>query len=168
LLVGDGAAHTIFEVTPQGAVSVFLGPHAGIRKPESLAFDPEGNLYIADNEQQIVYRRDRDGRLQTWITGRDGLTQPESICFQEGALYITDDEAGKLYRYVPETGLTTVMVLAGRLKNVQGIASGPGGSLLLTVQDLAHARSLILQLVPTRSLTQGREPTRTHSTVAHR
>ncbi len=149
LIVGDGEAHAIFEVTRQGEVSVFLGPEAGISKPESLVFDGAENLYIADNRENIVYRLDRDHKLQTLITARDGLTQPESICYHDGNLYITDDEAGKLYCYTPRDGLRTLAVFAGRLKYVQGITVGPEGSLLITVQDPKHKQGLILKVART-------------------
>ena len=145
LLVGDGVAHAIFDIAPDGRVSVFLGPEAGIQKPESLVFDGQGNLYIADNVLNVVFRLDKSGELRKLITARDGLTQPESLCFQGDALYITDDEAGKLYRYTPSEGLKTLAVFAGQLKNLQGITAGPEGSLLLTVQDLRHHPGLIIQ-----------------------
>ena len=148
LLVGDGERHTIFRVTRAGEVSVFLGPQAGIDKPESLAFDPEGNLYIADNRQNRVYRLDKKQCLTRLLTERDGLTHPESLCWQDGALYITDDEAGKFYRYTPGEGLQILAVFAGALKNLQGIAPGPAGSLLVTVQDLKKQLGLLLEIVP--------------------
>jgi hypothetical protein len=37
---------------------------------------------------------DKSGELRTLLTARDGLTQPESLCYLQGALYITDDKAG--------------------------------------------------------------------------
>ena len=53
--MGDGVAHAIFDIAPDGRVSVFLGPEAGIQKPESLVFDGQGNLYIAA-DGVAVYR----------------------------------------------------------------------------------------------------------------
>ena len=92
------------------------------------------------------YRLDRDHKLHKLVTAKDGLIHPESICYRDGALYITDDEAGKLYCYTPRDGLRTVAVFAGRLKYVQGITVGSSGSLLITVQDLKHKQGLILKI----------------------
>lgn len=147
LLVGDGLSHSIFEVTRQGEVSLLVGPEAGIVKPESLTFDPEGNLYIADNQQNVVFRlNNNDHCLERLVTPNQEPFHPESICFCGGALYITDDESGKLYRFTSQDGLKVVAVFAGRLKNVQGIAPGPDESLLVTVQDLKSRRGLILKI----------------------
>lgn len=148
LLVGDGVAHVVFRVTRSGDVSVFLGPEAGIDKPESMVYDPAGNLYIADNRRNIVYQLDREGRLRKLISGVDGPIQPESLCYQNASLFITDNQAGKLYRFTPGEGLATVLMFAGSLKNLQGIAAGPNGSVLVTVQDLKRRHGLLLQVMP--------------------
>jgi hypothetical protein len=110
-----------------------------IAKPESFAFDAAGNLYIADNEEDILYLVTADGRLRRPIARREGFS-PESLHFSGGVLFITDSANGKLHRYSPEDGLTTFAVFAGELANVQGITSDDAGSLYVSVQSDLKAR----------------------------
>lgn len=117
-----------------------------IAKPESMAFDEAGNLYVADNEANILYVFTKDRRLHRPVAGREGFS-PESLHFANGALLITDSRHGKLHRYTPQDGLETVAVLAGELANVQGVTSDPRGNIYLSVQtDLKAQRGTILRL----------------------
>jgi sugar lactone lactonase YvrE len=148
LLVGDPPNRRVMKVAPSGAVSIFLGPERGITKPESFAFDGRGNLYIADNEDDVLYLLSADGKLHRTLAGLKGFS-PESLHFAGGTLFITDSRHGKLFRYTPEDGLSVVAVLAGRFRNVQGIASDERGSLYLSVQsDLKAGEGYILRLYP--------------------
>jgi sugar lactone lactonase YvrE len=147
LLVGGGEAGRIAAVSPQGAARLLP---LRIAKPESFAFDDAGNLYIADNEDDVLYLVTADGRLRRPIAQRDGFS-PESLHFAGGALFITDSANGKLHRYAPSDGLTTLAVFAGELANVQGISSDEAGNLYLSVQsDLKARRGYILRLNRTR------------------
>lgn len=146
LLVSDREGRRILAVAPDGRLSVLVGPEAGIAKPESLAFDGGGSLYIADNSDDILYLLTSDGRLHRPIAGRDGFS-PESIAFAGGALFITDSEHGALFRYSPEDGLEPIALFSGALSNVQGIAADPAGNLYVSVQaDLEAGRSYVLRL----------------------
>jgi sugar lactone lactonase YvrE len=143
MLIGGGNPGRIVLLSADGRASTLP---LRISKPESMAFDEAGNLYIADNEADILYLRTRDGRLHRPISDRDAFS-PETLHFSGGALFITDSRHGKLHRYTPEDGLTTVAVLAGELANVQGITSDPAGNLYLSVQsDLKARRGTILRL----------------------
>jgi sugar lactone lactonase YvrE len=143
LLVGGGEAGRIAAVSPQGK-AVLLPLR--IAKPESFAFDAAGNLYIADNEEDVLYLVTADGRLRRPIAQREGFS-PETLHFSGGVLFVTDSANGKLHRYSPEDGLTTFAVFAGELANLQGITSDDAGSLYVSVQsDLKGGRGYILRL----------------------
>lgn len=144
LLVGDGRLHRIYHVTRDGAVSLAL--EGAVSKPESMAFDEQGDLYIADNVAQKVYRLDQRQQLHVLLSAKDGLVSPESLAYSRGALYLTDPQAGKIHRYTPATGLQTVAVLAGKLKNVQGIAVDEQGTIWVTIQDLKRRTGMILRI----------------------
>jgi DNA-binding beta-propeller fold protein YncE len=117
-----------------------------IAKPESMAFDAVGNLYIADNEADILYLLTRDGRLHRTLAGREGFS-PETLHFAGGALLITDSRNGKLHRYTPEDGISTLAVFAGDLGNVQGVTSDPAGNIYLSLQtDLKAHKGLVVRL----------------------
>ena len=146
LLIGDGRGRRVLAVAPDGGVAVLLGPDAEIAKPESFAFDGRGNLYIADNEEDVLYLLGADGRLHRPIAARRGFS-PESIVHSGGALYITDSRHGALYRYTPEDGLVAIALFGGDLRNLQGVTADPAGNLYLSVQaDLDAGRGYVLRL----------------------
>ena len=143
ILIGGGEAGRILMLGRDGSVRPL---RLRISKPESMAFDGEGNLYIADNDADILYLLTPQGRLHRPIATQDGFS-PETLHFSHGALLITDSRNGKLHRYTPEDGLSTVAVLAGELANVQGVTSDDAGNIYLSVQtDLKALRGTVLRL----------------------
>ncbi|HEX9965538.1 MAG TPA: hypothetical protein VGB04_11215 [Allosphingosinicella sp.] len=146
LIVGDPPGHRVLKVSPDGSLSVLIGPEKRIAKPESFAFDDSGNLYIADNSDNVLYLLRTDGRLHRVIADRDGFS-PESLRFSGGSLFITDSANGKLFRYSPDDGLNVVALFGGSLANIQGIAADERGALYLSVQsDLKGRKGYILKL----------------------
>lgn len=146
LVVGDAPGHRVLKVSRDGTISVLVGPEKKIAKPESFAFDGSGNLYIADNSDNVLYRLGADGKLRRAVADRPGFS-PESLHFAGGALFITDSDNGKLFRYTPDEGLSVVALFGGTLANVQGIAADDSGALYLSVQsDLKGRRGYILKL----------------------
>ncbi len=146
LLVGDGEQHEVFRVTRDGAVSEFLGKQFGITKPESMVFDELGNLYIADNEDDVLYMLDPNHNLHRIIDRRDSFS-PETIFYFKGALYITDSRDGKLFVYKPNEELRTIAAFGGQLKNVQGVTVDDQGDIFLSVQtDLKRKVGHILEI----------------------
>jgi sugar lactone lactonase YvrE len=149
ILVGDGATHLVFRVTPQGEVAVFLGPEFGINKPESFAFDESGKLFIADNRDDVLYEWSSSAGLQPLISNQPGFS-PESIWYQQGVLYITNSNSGKIYQYSRTTGLKTIAVLAG-FGPIQGITTDEQGNIYVSVQsDLKRGVGYIVRLKKAR------------------
>ena len=146
ILVGDGEQHKVFRVTRDGNVTEFLGSEYGITKPESMVFDDKGNLYIADNEDNVLYLLDANRKLHRLIDNRDSFS-PETIFFARGSLYISDSRDGKLYVYKPDEELRTIAAFGGQLKNIQGITVDDGGDIYLSVQtDLKHKVGQIIEI----------------------
>lgn len=143
LIVGDAPGHRVVKVTADGTASVLV---EGVAKPESFAFDGEGNLYIADNRDNVLYRLTADGILQRLIADR-GDFSPESLHFAGGALFITDSDHGTLFRYTPAAGLKPIATFRGTFANIQGVAADESGALYLSVQsDLKARKGYILKL----------------------
>ncbi|HEY9724090.1 MAG TPA: hypothetical protein V6D47_18955 [Oscillatoriaceae cyanobacterium] len=82
VLPGD---HQIVKVTPQGDVSVYAGRKDGgpgyadgpadqalFNQPGALAFDGEGNLYVADMGNQAIRRITPDGNVSTVVAWEGG------------------------------------------------------------------------------------------------
>ena len=139
LLVGDGESGRLVRTAA-------AAQPLRIAKPESLAWDGSGNLYIADNKEDVLYLLTRDGRLHRPIAAREGFS-PESLHFADGALFITDSGNGKLYRYTPEEGLRVLAVFAGELANLQGVTTDADGNIYVSVQsDLKGRRGYVFRL----------------------
>ena len=146
LLVGDQQAQRLLAIGPDRGADVVLGRERGVRKPESLAFDGRGNLYIADNADNVLYRLGGDGTLSRVVADREGFS-PESLHFAGGELYITDSDHGVLYRYSERHGLAAIAVFTGDLFNVQGVTSDGVGNLFVSIQsDLDNRRGYIVRL----------------------
>jgi sugar lactone lactonase YvrE len=148
ILVGETTRHQVLRVERNGDVSVFVGPGAGIRKAESMAFDERGNLYIADNQDQVLYLLTPDMKLRRVLEKLENFS-PETIWYAGGTLFITDSIAGRLSRYTPEGGLQTVAVFAGTLAKVNGVTTDDQGAICLSIQtDLKRGIGYIVKLEP--------------------
>ena len=120
-------------------------------RPNGLALDAEGVVWVAESLHPSVVRLTLDGKQETWATscGSQPLLWPNDICFgPDGDLYVTDsgirvtefldgDAArpdclslpldGKICRFDAETGAGEVIDRGLQFTN--GIAFGPDGSL---------------------------------------
>src|SRR5438128_5285474 len=146
ILVGDGEQHEVFRVTRDGAVSEFLGKEYGITRPEGLAYDDKGNLYIADEEDNVLYMLDSNRKLHRLIDRRDSFS-PEALCYVNGLLYIADEHFGRVYVYTRNDELKRIATLAGTFRQLQGITVDDQGDLYVAVQtDLKHKVGHIIKL----------------------
>jgi sugar lactone lactonase YvrE len=147
LMVGDQQSRQVWALQPDGPARITIPADGGISKPETFAFDPEGNLYIGDNLDSVLYLQRADGTLAKVVSDREDFF-PESLTVNARGLFITDSEHGKVYRYTRDEGLVTIATFGGTLANVQGITSDPSGNLYLSVQtDLKNRRGYILRLI---------------------
>ena len=118
-----------------------------IAKPESIVVDKEGNLFVADNDVDLIYRFAALSGRRT-ILSWQGVS-PESLTIVNGALWFTDSHNGKVYRVSNSGGLETVAIFAGELANVSGIAGDPAGSIYVSIQrDLSAGEGTIVALRP--------------------
>jgi streptogramin lyase len=111
-----------------------------------MVFDDKGNLYIADNEDDVLYMLDVNHKLHRLIEHRDSFS-PETIFYSKGSLYISDSHNGKLHVYNPSEELRTIAAFGGQLKNIQGVTIDDLGNIYLTVQtDLKHNLGNIIEI----------------------
>ena len=89
--------HSIMEFDKQGALVRTWGD-GGFVRPHGLKFDPEGNLWAADDQGHVVVKMDSTGRVRL-VLGRkntkgetdDLFNRPTDIAFGlKGEVYITD------------------------------------------------------------------------------
>jgi len=111
-----------------------------------MVFDDRGNLYIADNEDDVLYLLDGEKKLHRVVDRKDSFS-PETIFYSKGSLYITDSHNNKLYVYTPNEELKTIAAFGGQLKNVQGVTLDDEGNIYLSVQtDLKRKVGAIIEI----------------------
>ena len=136
LFAADPIAQTIFEFTPDGTRSVFVGPSAFPRPngdgPIGLAFDQFGNLFVSTEifpfTNDTVLKFTPSGLESTFATG---LHFPRGLVFDSaGNLFVAEvpgDATGDILKFRSD-GTSTVFASG------IGIPQGNGGPEYLTIQ----------------------------------
>ncbi len=160
LYVGDRFSGRVRAIAPDGTISTFAGggePDDGLgddlpateallMEPHSLAFGPDGSLYIADSGTHRVRRVGPDGVMSTVAgTGAEAssgdggpataaaLNNPIGIAVDEdGALYVSEFYGHRIRRVDP-TGTITTLAGTGSAGD-----SGDGGPAHLAQIDSPH------------------------------
>lgn len=150
LIVSDSYAGTLRRVTPAGEVSTYAGRHgqlgnvdgtlsaARFRAPEGLAFDGEGNLFVADRDAHTIRRITPAGMVSTWI-GSDGtpgstdgaratalLSSPFGVAVGPLGVLAIADAGNNVIRIVDSAGV--VSTLAGTAGEGQDTVDGTGAA----------------------------------------
>jgi sugar lactone lactonase YvrE len=178
----DGFVSTLAGVGPGesdwGPWTDGIGPSAGdggpavhglLDAPWGIAFDPEGNLFIADRDHDAVREVDTDGVLTTvagtGVKGFNGddrpatsaeLDRPVDVAFDAaGDLFISDEDNRRIRR-VDEDGTITTYAGTGEygcegdggpaaeasFRNPSDIAFGPDGSLYVSDSECRRVRRI--------------------------
>lgn len=106
---------------------------SGVRTVRRAIFGPDGDLYVADRDDNRVKRYDgKRGNLQREYKHKH-LTSPVHIAFRpgDGALLVGSRDQDAIFSIDIESGETSVLVKsqAGGLKAPAGMAFGPDGKL---------------------------------------
>lgn len=148
LYIADSSNRKIRKVTPSGMISTIAGIgvegfsgdggpaiNAMLGRPEALALDSAGNLYVADSTSQRVRKIDRNGIITTIAgngvdaySGDGGQAASASLGFPigvavdaQGNVYIADGDNARIRKVTPGGIISTV---AG---NGHGGYAGDGG-----------------------------------------
>lgn len=133
----------IKKITPAGVISNFAtGSATTWYSAGSLAFDPEGNLYVSGFANSKLYKLTPDGSTTTLLATLPGAgTVLGYLRYQDGYLYVTQPADNKVYR-VDLQGNATVFAGSGAAGNADGpalqatfeaangLAFSPGGDTL--------------------------------------
>jgi uncharacterized protein (TIGR03437 family) len=147
--IADSANQRVREVTPDGLISTVAGPNAGfsgdggpalsagLSRPQGMAVDSVGALYLADSRNNRIRKITTDGLIQT-IAGDGGATAVEDpACFAPNAAFLVRPSAVAVDRggnvFIADTGNNRIREIAidGRATTIAGSGqpgyTGDGG-----------------------------------------
>jgi glucose/arabinose dehydrogenase len=130
----------VLSAPPGISVSVVA---AGLKQPRFMAFDAAGNLLLADDAVNAVYRYPAsNGSIDPTLTPPSPLLQdldaPSNVALWGGYLYVGETTAISRYSYDPVSGSVgprqvVVSDLPGGGHATRTIAFGPDGSMYVSV-----------------------------------
>lgn len=130
--VSDLQTHLIRKITPAGMVSTFagkpnnaganngIGSAAKFNGPRGLAIDPAGNIYVADQANNLIRKITPAGKVTTYagsgaIGAADGKVESASFNTPTGVgldaagnLYVSDAGSGFIRKITPDGFVTTI------------------------------------------------------------
>lgn len=144
LYIVDGGNHRIRKLSPDGMVSTVAGSgknefkdgpaaSAGFYNPTGLDRDSQGNLYVADQTNNVIRKITPDGMVSTFAGAADGSSgyadgkaearfrQPSDVLMTAKGLYVADD-GNHAIRLISSDG--TVSTVAGAGQRNQGSQDG--------------------------------------------
>ena len=123
LFVADSYDQTIYEFTPDGTSSIFVGPSAfdPDQGPSGLAFDRLGNLFVSTvGSQPPVVNGDSILKFTPGGVGSPfatGLNDPRGLAFdRSGNLFVAEinqSGPGDILKFTPDGGMTVFAVAPG-------------------------------------------------------
>ena len=152
--IADSYNHRVRRVDPSGIISTFAGNGPGafagdggpavqarLNNPVGLAVDGDGNLYIADNDNDRVRRVDPTGIISTFAGNGPGaftraagpavehsLGDPVRLAVDGGGkVYITDSFWDRVLRVDPAGTISNL----ARFSNPKGVAVDGAGNLYI-------------------------------------
>jgi sugar lactone lactonase YvrE len=145
IFVSDWGNHVIRKVTPSGTVSTFAGSGtagyvngtgtaARFDHPSGLIFDATGNLYVADEYNNVIRKITPAGVVSTFSgSGNEGYLNgtsanadfffPADVALDAGGNFYVADYGNRIVRKIATDG--TVSTLAGT-PQTSGLADGVG------------------------------------------
>lgn len=132
---GQEAAVSIFRIAANGAREPFVHK---LVNPTSMAFGPDGRLYVSSRFEGRVYRVFDDGHYEVMASD---LGVACGLAFdREGALYV-GDRGGTIFRIQP-SGRTEVFATMPSSIAAFHLAMAPDGSLYVSAPTLASYDSV--------------------------
>jgi sugar lactone lactonase YvrE len=117
--VSDYVGNRVYRIQPDGSLvtvagggSQYEGPatKTNIFGPAGLAFDQDGNLYIADNRGGVIRRVDRNGMLTSFATMHvsSTLNNPLGLAFDRSGVLFVGAYNGDLVAIKPDGSTSTI------------------------------------------------------------
>ena len=147
IYVADTLNHAIRKITPDGTVTTLagtigvlgtnngVGPAAKFAFPEGIAVDPDGNVFVADDDDFTIRKITPDGTVTTFagvpgVVGSADGTDTARFNFPFGLaidanrnLFLNDTANHIIRKITPAGAVTTLAGVAGVSGNVDGTGS---------------------------------------------
>ncbi len=127
---GQQVPVSIFRVRPNGSRETFS---SGIVNPTSMAFGPDGRLYVSSRFEGTVYRVNADGDVQPFATD---LGVACGLAFDADGTLFVGDRSGTIFRVQPNGQASTLASLPASIAAFH-LALGPDGNLYVTGPTLS-------------------------------
>lgn len=127
---GQQVPVSIFRVRPNGTRETFS---SGIVNPTSMAFDPEGRLYVSSRFEGTVYRVSPDGSVEPFATD---LGVACGLVFAKDGTLFVGDRSGAIFRVDRRGQARTFAVLPSSVAAFH-LAIGPDEAVYVTAPTLS-------------------------------
>ena len=105
--------------------------HTGLEKPQGVAVDGVGNVYIADTGHKAIKEWKASTRQVTTLIST-GLTRPTAVSVDRSAnVYIADSGNGGIKEWNALTGEVTTLASAPQLVNPSGVTVDGAGNVFI-------------------------------------
>jgi sugar lactone lactonase YvrE len=142
---GQQVPVSIFRVRPNGTRETFS---SGIVNPTSMAFDPEGRLYVSSRFEGIVYRVNADGTYEPFA---NDLGVACGLAFTpDGTLYV-GDRSGTIFR-VDRQGRAKAFASVPASVAAFHLAFGPDQAVYITAPTLS-SYDVVYRVAPDGTIT---------------
>jgi hypothetical protein len=137
----DAAVYQIDKIAPDGSISIFT--QAGVICPHGLAFDQNGNLYVAYACSNRIDKFTPNGHGTEFANADDGLTQPIDLVFDRaGNLFVSNADGGpkntgSVLKFTPD-GVGSVFADTG-FRTAYGLAIDSDGNIYVSNASANHS-----------------------------
>lgn len=132
---GQQVPVSLFRVRPNGTRETFC---TGLVNPTSLAFGPDGALYVSSRFEGAVYRVKENGSIESFATD---LGVPCGLAFDRDGNLFVGDRSGTVFRVDPQGKATTLASVPSSVAAFH-LAFGPDRALYVTAPTLASYDSI--------------------------
>jgi DNA-binding beta-propeller fold protein YncE len=139
---GDNGVSRIDPASGASLGAFVLGGSGGLTNPRSLAFGPDGDLYVSSATGEVL---EYDGATGDFVGSfvdaggnGGGPVDPYGLAFEEGRLYVASYFPSEVKEFDAATGAfvsTFVASGSGGLAGPTAVAFGPDGDLYVTSRD---------------------------------
>ena len=111
-------------------ISTFVDNTHGLSVPAGLAFDAAGNLYVASEGNNMIFKVTPAGAVSTFVDNSHGLNQPIGLAFDaSGNLYVANSNSDTIFKVTPAGAVSTFVDNTHGLGHPYALAFDGSGNL---------------------------------------